>query len=191
MKKLLLLLISVSLIFGCASAAYKRSLKDLPDADFTVEIPNGWWKPENINKYLITKDGAYQQYVLIQRRPIDRPFRHTRKTLNEGMLPLESAGIIVDEIASDRNIINFKVLENAPAVIDGHKGFKLLFTYANKKGTTFKWKVAAVIPVSTLFTPTRVNQIFAPAACVLFPVPSTPRITPVRRIDAGPSGVTV
>jgi hypothetical protein len=44
MKKLsaLLLLLFIS---GCASSAQKRSLKDLPDVDFSVEIPGGWWKP--------------------------------------------------------------------------------------------------------------------------------------------------
>ena len=54
------------------------------------------------------------------------------------MLPLESARIIIDEIASDRKIMNFKVVENTPALIDGHAGFKILFTYKNKKGAEFK-----------------------------------------------------
>jgi hypothetical protein len=138
MKKLLPLLIALFFISSCASVAQQRSLKDLPDYDFSVEIPKGWWKPEHVNKYLITKDGPFQQYVLIQQRPIARPFRHTKKTLKKGMLPHESAGIIIDEIASDRNITNFKVLENAPASIDGHEGFKILFTYKNKKGLAFK-----------------------------------------------------
>ena len=138
MKRLIILLISISLIPGCASVAQERSLRDLQGYDFSVEIPKGWWKPENINKYLITKDGAFQQYVLIQQRPITRPFRHTQKTLKQGMLPQDSSGIIIDEIASDRNITNFTVLENAPAVIDGHEGFKILFTYKDKKGSLFK-----------------------------------------------------
>ena len=138
MKKLLLLLISLALIFGCASAANKRSLKDLPKSDFSVEIPAGWWKPQYVNKYLITKDGPFLQYVLIQQRPIDRSFKNTKKKLRKRMLPLESAGIIIDEIASDRKIMNFKVLENTPAVIDGHAGFKILFTYKNKKGFAYK-----------------------------------------------------
>ena len=138
MKRLIFLLISICLISGCASVAQERSLKDLQGYDFSVEIPKGWWKPENINKYLITKDGAFQQYVLIQQRPITRPFRHTQKTLKQGMLPQDSSGIIIDEIASDRNITNFTVLENAPAVIDGHEGFKILFTYKDKKGSLFK-----------------------------------------------------
>jgi len=60
MKKLLPLFISFLLVFSCASAARQGSLKKLPDADFTVEIPHGWWKPEYTSKYLITRDGAFR-----------------------------------------------------------------------------------------------------------------------------------
>ncbi len=54
------------------------------------------------------------------------------------MLPQEAAGIIIDELASDRYLMNFKVIENAPAGIDGQAGFKILFSYQDKKGTPFK-----------------------------------------------------
>ena len=54
------------------------------------------------------------------------------------MLPQEAAGIIVDELSSDRYLMNFRVIENAPATVDGHAGFKILFTYQDKKGSTFK-----------------------------------------------------
>ena len=138
MKKFLTLLISLFLITSCASVAQKRSLKDLSDNDFSVEIPNGWWKPKHLDKYLITKDGVFLQYVLIQQRPIDRPYRNTKKKLNKGMLPQEAAGVIIDEIASDRRIYHFNVIENAPAIIDGREGFKILFTYKDKKGSIFK-----------------------------------------------------
>jgi hypothetical protein len=138
MKNLWPLIIVLFFVSSCASVAQERSLKDLPDQDFSVEIPKGWWKPEHVNKYLITKDGPFQQYVLIQQRPLARPFRHTKKTLKKEMLPQESAGIIIDEIASDRNITNFKVLENGPAAVDGHDGFRILFSYRDKKGSVFK-----------------------------------------------------
>ena len=75
MKKLFPLMIALLVISGCASVAQERSLHNLPDNDFIVEIPQGWWKPKHINKYLITKDGAFLQYVLIQQRPIDLPYR--------------------------------------------------------------------------------------------------------------------
>ena len=138
MKKSPAILISLFLIAGCASMAQERSLKNLPNNDFSVEIPEGWSKPKYTNKYLITKDGAFLQYVLIQQRPIDLPYSHTKKKLNKKMLPQEAAGVIIDEIASDRRIYNFNVIENAPAVIDGHEGFKILFSYKDKKGSTFK-----------------------------------------------------
>ena len=138
MKKIIALLIFLFLFTGCASVAQERSLKNLPDNAFSVEIPEGWWKPKHIDKYLLTKDGVFLQYVLIQQRPIDRPYRNTKKKLNKGMLPQEAAGVIIDEIASDRRIHNFNVIENAPAIIDGREAFKILFTYKDKKGSTFK-----------------------------------------------------
>ncbi len=138
MKKLLPLLICILLIFSCASAAQKRSLKKLPNADFSVDIPEGWWKPEYTSKYLLTKDGPYQQYVLIQQRPLNKAFRYTKKKIRSGMLPQEAAGIIIDELASDRYLMNFSVIENAPATVDGHAGFKILFTYKDKKESQFK-----------------------------------------------------
>ncbi len=138
MKQITAVIIFLILFAGCASVAQERSLKNLPENDFAVKVPEGWWKPKHINKYLLTKDGAFLQYVLIQQRPIDLPYRHTKKKLDKGMLPLEASGVIIDEIASDRRILNFNVIENAPAMIDGHDGFKILFTYKDKKGSTFK-----------------------------------------------------
>jgi hypothetical protein len=151
MKKLLPLFFAVCLISGCASAAYERSLEDLPKADFSVDIPSGWWKPQHVNRYLITKEGPFLQYVLIQQRPIDRPFKKTQKKLRKGMLPLESAKIVIDEIAADRNILNFNILENTPATIDGHAGFKILFSYRDKKGSEYKTLYYGFISGNSLF----------------------------------------
>ena len=92
MKTLTPLLICLLIFFGCASAAQERSLEELPDADFSVDIPGGWWKPGYTNKYLLTKDGPYLQYVLIQQRPLNKAFRYTKKKISAGMLPQEAAG---------------------------------------------------------------------------------------------------
>lgn len=136
MKKLTLMLLVI--VAGCASMAHDGGVYESSDYQFSVEIPDGWRKLDTEKYFLITKDGPFLQYALIQQRPIDRPFKHTQKKLNKGMLPQEVADIIVDEIASDRNILSFQVIENAPAIIDGHEGFKILFTYSDKKGSTFK-----------------------------------------------------
>ena len=64
--------------------------------------------------------------------------KKTQKKLRKGMLPLESAKIITDEIAADRNIMNFAIVENSPATIDGRPGFKILFSYRDKRGSEYK-----------------------------------------------------
>lgn len=138
MKKLMPLLTCLVFACGCATMAQNTSLENLPDSNFSVEIPDGWWKPEHIDRYLITKDGPFLQYVLIQERPLDRPFRHTQKIIRSGMLPQEAAGIIIDELASDRYLTNFRLIENAPAVVAGYDGFRILFYYKDKKGVEFK-----------------------------------------------------
>jgi hypothetical protein len=138
MKKIIPILISLAVILSCASAAKERSLNKLPDAGFSVQIPDGWWKPEYTNKYFITKDGPFHQYVLIQQRPLDKPFRNTSKKIRSDMLPQETAGVIVDELASDRNLMKFSLIENGPVTVDGLSGFKILFAYKDKKNHHFK-----------------------------------------------------
>ena len=54
------------------------------------------------------------------------------------MLPQEAADILIDELASDRYIMNFRVFDNRPAMIDGQAGFKMIFTHKDKKGIRFK-----------------------------------------------------
>lgn len=87
MKKSAPLLICLLFLFSCASVTQERSLKDLPDSTFSVTVPKGWWRPEYTNKYLITKDGLFLQYVLIQQRPLDKAFQFTEKKIKSGMLP--------------------------------------------------------------------------------------------------------
>ena len=67
------------------------------------------------------------------------------------MLPLESGKIVIDEIAADRNIMNFNVIENNPATIDGHAGFKILFSYRDKKGSEYKTLYYGFISGDSLF----------------------------------------
>lgn len=105
---------------------------------FTIDIPEGWRKIDN-NRYLfVTKEDPFRQYIMVQNRPIDKSFRHTKKKINEEMLPEEAAQIIVDELISDENLVNLKLLDDTPAEIKGHEGFKIIYTYSDSKGQTYK-----------------------------------------------------
>jgi hypothetical protein len=88
---------------------------------------------------------------MVQNRPIGRSFRNTHKKIKVDMLPEEAAQVIVDEIASDKNILNFRVLNNSPATIQGHEGFKILFTYNDQKGSKFKTLYYGLIKEDTFF----------------------------------------
>jgi hypothetical protein len=87
---------------------------------------------------MISRDGPYLQYVLLQERPLERPFVYARKRLTADMLPQEAAQIIIDDLSSDPMVANFNIIDNAPAIIDDHDGFRLLFTYRDGKGLTLK-----------------------------------------------------
>ena len=132
MKKLFWVLLII--IAGCAHGVENPE----PIFTFSVTIPEGWRKLDTDKFLIITKDVAYNQYALVQERPLDKPFKHTNKQLRRGMLPQEAAGIIVDEISSDINLSNFQLIANTPASIAGHRGFKILFNYQDQYGMEFK-----------------------------------------------------
>ena len=119
--------------------------------DFTIDIPEGWRKIDN-NRYLfLTKESPFLQYVMVQNRPIGMMFRHTKKKIEKGMLPEEAAQVIIDEIGSDANILDFSVLANGPAEIRGHNGFRILFTYKDTEGARFKTLYYGFIKEDTFF----------------------------------------
>jgi len=138
MKRLLLLLLLLLLITTCTPWMQGRGLHESPKHSFTLDIPQKWMRL-NIDKYLlISRDGPFLQYVLVQERNIDQPFRHTKKRFQRGILPQEAAEVILDEISSDQSVFNFSLIENIPATINRYEGFKIVFKYRNKDGLGFK-----------------------------------------------------
>ena len=111
---------------------------DPPSCHFWVTLPEKWMKFRTDDYLLISKDGPFLQYVLIEERQVDQPFGHTAKTLRRGMLAQEAAQVIIDEISADRGISDFRVVENRPVRVNGLDGFKLLFTHKNRDGLLFR-----------------------------------------------------
>ena len=117
---------------------------------FTGDIPEGWRRIDR-PYLLITKEGPFLQNIMVQKRFIGKSFRYTKKKMKRDMLPEEAAQIIIDEYASDQAIGNLKVLTNSPAQINGHEGFKILFTYAGPKGAEFHTLFYGFIKADTFF----------------------------------------
>jgi hypothetical protein len=136
MKKLLFILLF--LIPACAPWVKAGGPYQSSSQHFSVDIPQGWMRLVSDRYLLISGDGPFLQYVLIQDRHVDRPFRHTKKKIKKEMLPQEAAEVILDEIISDQSVLNFEMLENIPAVIDKHDGFRVVFSYKNRDGLKLK-----------------------------------------------------
>ena len=136
MKKLLCLIFLF--MASCASLGQPANLSQSASRNFTLEFPEEWRKVTTGKYLMITRDGAFAQYILVQQRHVDQPFSHTKKKIHKSMLPQEAAGVILDEITSDRAILNFQVLENLPAAVNGYNGFRLVFTYKTNGGYKFK-----------------------------------------------------
>jgi hypothetical protein len=106
--------------------------------NFSVTLPRGWMR-SNTNEYLlVTRDGVLLQNILIKRIPFDEPLSHTKKKVLQGMLAQEAAEIILDDIRSDPALLDFELLDNAPATLDGIPGFRAVFTHKNMDGLKLK-----------------------------------------------------
>jgi len=151
MKKKSLVLLFL-LLTACAPWSKLSGRYEIPSQHFAVVIPEGWMALDTDEYLMLTKDGPFLQYMLIQERGTDQAFGHTQKKLQPSMLPLEAAGVIVDEIASDRAVINFQILENGPALIDGRQGFKIVFTHQAKDGLTLKTVYYGLIAADSFFS---------------------------------------
>lgn len=106
--------------------------------NFSIDMPEAWWRVKNDNFLVITKDGAFKHYILVQERPLLQPFTNTGKSLQSDYLPSEAARVIADELSADPNLTGLQMIENIPATVAGRRGFRLTFLYTDPAGMVFK-----------------------------------------------------
>jgi hypothetical protein len=136
MKKLLFILLIP--LTACAPWTRVTGPCEGPAHHFSVDIPEGWMKFDSDRYLLVSRDGPFLQYILVQSRTLETPFVHTRRRMNRAMLPQEAAEVILDDLTLDRAVGNLHVLENVPARIAHQDGFTILFTYKNGDGLVLK-----------------------------------------------------
>lgn len=123
---------------ACAPGIRGENFHENRAINYSFERPEQWIKIESGRHFMMTKDGPFKQYILIQQRHVEEPFRHTRRTFDRGMLPQEAAEVVLDEIASDRLVMNFRIIENRPAKLSQYDGFRIVFTYKTTRGLAYK-----------------------------------------------------
>lgn len=130
-KRRAILLLPLLLFAGCATAKWSQvggEYKNEP-RNFAVDLPHGWMKLNAQENLSATRDGFALQAIAIGRVEADKPLPTTKKTLKKGMLPQEAAEVIIDAFSSDPDFLNLKILENVPAKVAGHPGFRGVWTY--------------------------------------------------------------
>jgi hypothetical protein len=142
----------LALLFGCALTPWTPTSGPISAPHYTIDIPQDWLRLEGQPHLMLTKDGPFLQYVLIQARPLTRPFRYTGRKVAAHMLPSDAAQVILDEIGLDPTVNALEVLENHPALIDGREGFKLMYAYQNSDGLTLRTVYYGCIHQKHLFT---------------------------------------
>jgi hypothetical protein len=78
------------------------------------------------------------QFIAVQHIHMDDTLKYTKKKFRKGMLPLEAAEVIIDNISSNQDVLNLEVKENKAAKLCGRHAFRAVMTYKDRDGLKIK-----------------------------------------------------
>lgn len=139
---ILLLLIGLPIgaaFAGCAPFVLVGGKLSLSEYGFEVTVPEGWHRAMRVeDMLLITRDGMPLQQIRIERLPMDKELKFTKRKFDDRMPPHDVAEVEVDEHRSDPGVLNFALEENVPTGVAGSRGFRLVYTWKTKEGLRLK-----------------------------------------------------
>jgi hypothetical protein len=149
--------IAVILFTGCETARWTATNGTYqPDRNpaYSVELPAGWMRHNQAppGGLLLTRDGFLLQQVTVEQRPLSRAFPHTRRTVSASMLPQEVAGIVVDNLRGDADLLQFSLISDEPRTISGHPGFQVVYELATRDGLRVRGIEAGFIEGETFWS---------------------------------------
>lgn len=128
---------AVVMLTACAGP-WQPIQGDLTTPQWSIAAPQGWMHLSMPESEMLTKNGPYLEYMLIQSRPLEKKFRFTKQVLDPGMLPHEVAQLIVDNLSSDPRFRSFQLLASEPVAAANRTGFKLTYSHLDKYGVAMK-----------------------------------------------------
>ena len=126
------------LMLAACAGPWQTAPDQLKAPHWIIRSPEGWMHLSTSESEMLSKDGPYLEYILIQSKPLSQGFRYTNQRIDPGMLPNEAAQLIADNMRSDPMIRQFRLLADEPAIVDGHAGFKLTYSYRDQYGVALK-----------------------------------------------------
>ena len=143
--------VALTLMLVACAGPWKSAPDQLNVRQWSISPPQGWMYLSTTQSEMLSKNGPYLEYILIQSRPLEKRFRYTKQKLNPGMLPHEAAQLITGNMRSDPLIRHFRLLSSEPATVGGHVGFKLTYSYQDQYGVDIKTIYYGVILQNTFF----------------------------------------
>jgi hypothetical protein len=143
--------VAAALLLSACAGPWKTAPDQLSASQWSITSPAGWMYLRTQESEMLSKDGPYLEYILIQPRSLAQGFRFTNQKLNPGMLPHEAAQLITDDMRSDPLIRQFRLLASEPAMVGGHAGFRLIFSYQDPNGVEIKTIYYGVILPNLFF----------------------------------------
>ncbi len=141
MRKVIIGLSVMLLLTGCI----KRPWNPTPTTEHfaasqnvCLQLPEGWMLNSREDVLLVTRDGVLLQNVIVAVINVEDELKYTKKTFKRGMLPLEQAGVILDNMASNPNRLAFKVHSKKPAQVAGHQAFRAEVSFKDEDGLCYR-----------------------------------------------------
>jgi len=130
--------IAAAAMLAACAGPWQPIQGNLTSPEWSIAAPQGWMHMSMPESEMLSKNGPYLEYILVQSRPLAKRFRFTRQVLDPGMLPHEAAQLIIDNLRSDPRFMGFQLLASEPVVAADRDGFKLTYSYVDKYGVTMK-----------------------------------------------------
>lgn len=127
-----------TLMLTACAGPWNKAPDQLREPRWSITSPEGWMQLSTQESEMLSKDGPYLDYILIQSRSLAQGFRFTNQKLEPDMLPHEAAQVITDNMRSDPLIRQLQWLASEPAMVGGHAGFRLIYSYQDPYGVKIK-----------------------------------------------------
>ena len=139
MTGVMLAVVVALLSAGCVQTPTRVDVarSEAPDKSYTVDLPVGWIKQVSFDnrKLFASRDGFLLDVIEVSKQPPKEAFPKTKRGASDSMLPAELAELEIAEIkAEDQYTAALNVMENEPAEIGGHEGFRIRVSFKNARG---------------------------------------------------------
>jgi hypothetical protein len=129
---------ALALMFSGCAGPWTSVPHTINTAFWSIRPPAGWMDLRTGESDMLSKDGPFLEYILIQSRSLKEGFRFTKQKISPHMLPVEVAELITDSMRADPLIRRFRLLCSEPAMLGGFSGFKLTYSYLDQNGVDIK-----------------------------------------------------